>query len=105
MLRCDLLICICIISIIRITNTHLRFFSCFQSLPGIPSGTGTTPALINGSVTLTPSLFALASTHGGFAVVPTVAVALQPTVKRPVAATIVNNSFLFMSKIFYTLPA
>ena len=31
MLRCDLLICICIISIIRITNTHLRFFSCFQS--------------------------------------------------------------------------
>jgi len=39
------------------------------------SFSGATLALTKGKVTLTPSLFALASTHGGLAVLPTVAVA------------------------------
>ena len=53
MLRCDLLICICIISIIRITNTHLCFFSCFQSyLAGFGNNNVATPRRVAGDVTV-----------------------------------------------------
>ena len=68
------------------------------------SFSGATLALTKGKVTLTPSLFALASTHGGLAVLPTVAVAWQPTLKRVAAAKIVITNFLFMLRIFYNLP-
>ena len=66
------------------------------------SFTGATPALTKGKVTLTPSLFALASTQGGLAVLPTVAVAWQPTLKRAAVAKIVITTFLILLQILYS---
>ena len=69
------------------------------------SFSGAMPALTRGSVTLTPSLLTDASTQGGFAVLPTVAVAVQPVTPITRAIVPVNNTnFLIMLIIFYSLP-